>query len=64
MYPPKGYFTKLLEAAFLFALSALLVRMGVGFLEEIWGWLVLIIIIAGVLRILYLVWKYLKDTRF
>lgn len=64
MVPQKGYFTRLLEAAFLFALSAWLVRIGVGFIEDVWGWLILLVVIAGVIRILYLIRKHYKDTHF
>lgn len=51
----------MLELAFLFALSAFLVRLGVSYLLEVWPYLLIgtILIIAGIIG--WRVYKHKKD---
>lgn len=64
MYPPKGYFTKLLEAAFLFAISAWLVRAGIILLEDVWEWLVILAAVIVVLIVIWRIVRHHRDTHF
>ena len=65
MYPiPKGFFERLVESAFLFALAAWLVRTGICFLQDVWGIIVLLLGLAAGAVALYRLWKHKKDTKF
>ena len=64
MYPPMGFFQRLVESAFLFALAAWLVRTGICFLQDVWGIIILLLGIASVAVALYRLWKHKKDTKF
>ena len=61
MEPPKKLSSRMLELAFLFALSAFLVRLGVSYLLEVWPDLLIgtILIIAGIIG--WRVYKHKKD---
>ena len=64
MYPlPKGFFQRLAESAFLFALAAWLVRTGIRFLQDVWGMIILLAGIAAAALALYRLWKHRKDTK-
>ncbi|MBR0159972.1 MAG: hypothetical protein IJQ02_01560 [Oscillospiraceae bacterium] len=64
MYVPKGPFQSILEAAALFALAAWLVRAGVCWLKDVWGWIILIAVLIGISMVAYRLWKHYKDTHF
>lgn len=59
---PKSFISRLLECAFLFLLSVILIRMGIDILIEIWPALVLIAVILLSLVIAWRIWKYLRGT--
>ena len=63
MYPPKSFFQRLVESAFLFALAAWLVRTGVCFLQDVWGIIILLLGLAAAGVALYRLWKHKKDTK-
>lgn len=63
-YPPKGFFTRLVEAAFLFALAAWLVRVGICLIQQVWVWIVVLVVIAAVLMVAWRLYKHYKDTHF
>ena len=60
--PPKGFFTKLVEAAALFAIAAWLVRVGVLLIQEVWVWLIVLAGVVLVIRALWKLYKHHKDT--
>ena len=60
---PKSFFSRVAEAAFLFALAAWLVRTGIRFLEDVWGAILLLLAIGVVGMALYRLWKHKKDTK-
>jgi len=64
MYPPKSFFHRLVESAFLFALAAWLVRTGICFLQDVWGIIVLLLGLAAATVAAYRLWKHKKDTKF
>lgn len=51
----------MLESAFLFFLSAFLIRMAVNILTEIWPALLVIAIVILILLIGWRIWRYLHD---
>lgn len=64
MYPfQKGFFQRLLEATFMFAASAWLVRTGICFLQDVWGIIVLLLGLAAAGTALYRLWKHKKDSQ-
>ena len=64
MIPQKSFFQKILESAALFALAAWLVRTGVCMIQSVWGWLILLSVIAGVIVVIVRVHKYYKGSKF
>lgn len=58
---PKNLLTLMLESAFLFFLSAFLIRMAVNILTEIWPALLVIAIVIFILLIGWRIWKHLHD---
>ena len=64
MYPPKSFLQKVLESAALFALACWLARTGVCLIQSVWGWLILLAVIAGVAVISMRLYKHHKDTKF
>lgn len=58
---PKSFLTLILESAFLFFLSASLIRMGVNILLEIWPMLVIIAITILAIIIGWRVWRHMRD---
>ena len=64
MIPQKTFFQKILESAALFALAAWLVRTGVCMIQSVWGWLILLSVITGVIVVVVRFRKYYKGSKF
>ena len=64
MIPQKTFFQKILESAALFALAAWLVRTGVCMIQSVWGWLILLSVITGVIVVVVRIRKYYKGSKF
>ena len=64
MIPQKTFFQKILESAALFALAAWLVRTGVCMIQSVWGWLILLSVITGVIVVVVRFRKYYKGGKF
>ncbi len=64
MIPQKTFFEKVLESAALFALAAWLVRTGVCMIKSVWGWLILLSVVAGVIIVIVRIYKYYKGSKF
>ena len=60
---PKTLFQRLLEAAFMFALAAWLVRTGICLLQDVWGIIVLLLGLGAAGIAAYRLWKHKKDTK-
>lgn len=63
MEPRRGLLSRLLEAAVIIALSGFLIKLGIGFLADVWLGLVIITVaiclgVAG-----YHIYKFWRDTR-
>lgn len=56
---PKGLLNRLLECAFIFLLSTLLIRAGTSILAEIWPVLLIIAAILSVAIIIWRIWKFI-----
>lgn len=61
MEPPKRLITRILEAAFMLALSAYLIKSAAYWLLEVWPILLTIAIISVVAIIGFRIWKYKHD---
>lgn len=61
MQSPKSFLTLMLESAFLFFLSAFLIRMAVNILTEIWPALLTIAIVILAIVIGWRAWKHMHD---
>jgi len=59
---PKGFLTRLLECAFLFALSTWLIKTAVRYLGEVWPALAVIAAIALLITILWRMYRHWRDT--
>lgn len=59
---PKGFLTRLLECAFIFALSAWLIRTAVRYLEEVWPMLLLLAILSFIGLICWRIYRHWRDT--
>lgn len=59
---PKSFISRLLECAFLFLLSIILIRMGIDILTEIWPALAIIAVIILGLIIAWRVYRHWRDT--
>ena len=62
MEPRRGLLARLLEVAVISALSGFLTKLGIGFLADVWGGLVIVTVaiclgVAG-----YRIYKYWQDT--
>lgn len=64
LYPNKSFFEKVLEGAALFALAAWLVRTGVCMIQSVWGWIILLVVIAGVVIVCARLYKHYKENKF
>lgn len=60
MYP-KNLITQILEAAFMLALAAFLIKTAVGWILEIWPVLLTIAIIIVAIIIAYRIWRHKHD---
>lgn len=56
---PKGLLNHLLECAFIFLLSTLLIRAGTSILTEIWPVLLIIAAILFAAIIIWRIWKFI-----
>ncbi len=63
-YPQKGFFEKILEGAALFALACWLVRTGICLIQSVWGWIILLITLSGIVVFTAHLYKHYKDSRF
>ncbi len=64
MYPNKSFFEKVLESAALFALAAWLVRTGVCMIQSVWGWIILLAVVAGLIVVGIRFYKHYKESKF
>lgn len=64
LYPDKSFFRKLLEATAMFALAAWLVKTGICMIESVWGWIILLCVIAGIAVVGIRLYKHYKDQQF
>jgi hypothetical protein len=62
--PPKSFFTRLVESAFLFALATWLVRTGIQIVSQVWVPLVVLVVIVVALLIGGRIYRHYKDTHF
>ena len=60
MYP-KNLITQILEAAFMLALAAFLIKTAVGWILEIWPVLLAIAIIVAIAIIGFRIWRHKHD---
>ena len=60
--PPKGFFTRVFEAAVLFALAAWLVRTGICMLQDVWVWIIVIAALVLLGRAGWKLYKHYKET--
>ena len=62
-FQPKGFFTRAIEAVITFVVCVWLIKFGIGMLEEIWGWILLIaaLVIAAVVG--WKLYRHYKNTR-
>jgi hypothetical protein len=59
--PPKGLITRILELAFMLALSAYLIRTAAYWIQEVWPILLTIAIIVTVTIIGIRIWRHRHD---
>ncbi len=64
MYPPKEVFERILEGAALFALACWLVRTGVCLIQNVWGWIILLVTVGGIVILGYRLYKHHRDSQF
>ena len=64
MYPNKSFFERVLESAALFALACFLTRTGICMIQSVWGWIILLTVIAGVIIVAIRFYKYYKGNKF
>ena len=62
MVAPKGFFTKLFEAAILFAISAWLIKAGICLLYDVRVQIILFIAVFLVVRAILIFRKHYKET--
>ena len=63
MEPRRGLLTRLLEAAVIIALSGFLIKLGIGFLADVWVGLVILAVISCLGAAGYRLYKFWRDTR-
>ncbi len=59
---PRGFLTRLLECAFIFALSAWLIKTAVRYLTEVWPALATLAIIAFIALVGWRIYRHWRDT--
>lgn len=62
MEPRRGLLIRLLEAAVIIALSCFLIKLGIGFLADVWVGLVIIAVVSCLGVAGYRIYKYWQDT--
>lgn len=63
MYPPeKNWLSRFLEAAFVFALAAYLIRIGVNFIIEVYPVLLAIAAVVLLSVVILHIWKHIHDA--
>lgn len=60
--PPKGFFTRVFEAAILFAISAWLIKKGICFLSDVRVQIILGIAVFLAIKAIRVFRKHYKDT--
>ena len=63
MEPRRSLLARLLEAAVIIALSGFLIKLGIGFLADVWVGLVIIAVISCLGVAGYRIYKFWQDTR-
>ena len=63
MEPRRSLLARLLEAAVIIALSGFLIKLGVGFLADVWVGLVIIAVVSCLGVGGYRIYKFWRDTR-
>lgn len=61
MEPPKKLITRILEFAFILALSAYLIRTAAYWVLEVWPILLTLVFIITAIIIIYRIWKHKHD---
>ena len=64
LYPQKGPFERVLECAALFALACWLVRAGVCMIKSVWGWIILLAVVAGIVVVCVRLYRHHKESKF
>ena len=62
MEPRRSLLIRLLEAAVIIALSGFLIKLGIGFLADVWIGLVIIAVVSCLGVAGYRIYKYWQDT--
>ncbi|MCI8634073.1 MAG: hypothetical protein HFJ05_00515 [Eubacterium sp.] len=62
MEPPKRLITKILEFAFMLAVSAFLINLAAYWILEVWPVLLAIALIIIISIIIYRIWKHKHDS--
>lgn len=63
MEPRRSLLARLLEAAVIIALSGFLIKLGIGFLADVWVGLVIIAVVSCLGVAGYRIYKFWQDTR-
>lgn len=63
MEPRRSLLARLLEAAVIIALSGFLIKLGIGFLADVWVGLVIIAVAICLGVAEYRIYKFWRDTR-
>ena len=63
MEPRRSLLARLLEAAVIIALSGFLIKLGIGFLADVWVGLVIIAVVSCLGGAGYRIYKFWRDTR-
>lgn len=58
---PRNFITRLLEAAFMLAVSAFLIRTAVRWILEVWPALLTIALIITAIIVIYRIWRHKHD---
>lgn len=61
MESPKGLITRILELAFMLALSAYLIRTAAYWIQEVWPILLIIALIIAAIIIGFRIWRHKHD---
>lgn len=62
MEPRRSLLARLLEAAAIIALSGFLIKLGIGFLADVWVGLVIIAVVSCLGVTGYRIYKFWRDT--